>query len=308
MHKMKYLYLMLLSLLTLSSFAQATKAYITKEGNYSADPQTAIGYVIIQKLQDDSAYMVNQYDMHDTIQCKGFYKDAMLTIPNGKFVYFEKPDTHNPHNNYGSDTNNYVQKVGNYSNGKQIGLWREYTYDKKISKEYNYENGLLNGSYKTYFNDYSGKWSEAHYVNDLLEGSDGIFTGDSTLMAESIFEHNKFITKKVYLYEASPPDNFVSFLEKRLKKYQPELRKAGTPYVKLTIDTTGRVLDADLVKEIKPELDKAIIAAILQSPLFYPATYNGNHIVQKIVLPLGLFNEEESKKFEDYMRQQMLKH
>lgn len=87
---MKYFYTLTLIILFSSAFGQVSRAFITKDGNYSSDSKEAVSYILIRKLDVDSAYAVNQYDMHDTIMSSGIYKDELLTIPHGKFVYYHK--------------------------------------------------------------------------------------------------------------------------------------------------------------------------------------------------------------------------
>lgn len=87
---MKYYYLFLFTAIVKMSFGQAEKAYILKNGKFSDNPKNAISYVIIEKLAGDSAYSAVQYDMRDTILFSGFYKDELLSIPNGKFIYYQK--------------------------------------------------------------------------------------------------------------------------------------------------------------------------------------------------------------------------
>lgn len=47
--------------------------------------------------------------------------------------------------------NGNLKKTGNYINGKENGLFKEYNEDGSISIEYNMKNGEMNGAFKTYY-------------------------------------------------------------------------------------------------------------------------------------------------------------
>lgn len=76
--------------------------------------------------------------------------------------------------------------TGYYSNNQKDSTWKEYDYKgKKVVKEYNYRDGLLQGEYKEFFNDgnvnisgkYNGGLKEGHW--DIYDSKNNIFeSGD----------------------------------------------------------------------------------------------------------------------------------
>src|ERR1700759_3839933 len=139
----KYLYLVTLLLIGQSLFAQTKKSYLTKSGSFTSDSKKAVSYVLIQKLDGDSAYMASLYDMNNHLMAKGTYKDESLAIPTGKFVYYKNEPS-------GNSNINYKAAVGYFLNGKRIGLWYDYSSDGQVTAAYNYENNKFNGDYKIY--------------------------------------------------------------------------------------------------------------------------------------------------------------
>jgi antitoxin component YwqK of YwqJK toxin-antitoxin module len=296
-------YFCLLSVLLLSQFTmgQITKTYITKDCIYSVNPKTASVYILIQKLAD-TAYLLKEFGMNDTIIMRGTYKDSLLNVKNGKFYYYNKLRS-TAHTIF-PDTNNYIQRAGYYSNNTPIGIWREYEANGKISKEYNFENGKLNGPYKEFYDDYSGKWSEVNVVNDEYEGTHKTYTADSILIEETEYLHNKIINKKLHLSEAIPFDNFYKYLESRLKKYEPELKKSQS-FVQVTVDKTGHLHNPQVMPSINSEIDSAINTILVKAPIFYPSKYDDQPIEQRLFYPLILFRDAENKAFTNTLEQDL---
>jgi|GEM_PF-719860 len=291
---MKYYYLVLLSIVVNSAFAQVQRAFITKDGKYSNDPQNAVSYLLIKKLNVDSAYSVKQYDIHDTIMVSGTYKDELLTIPNGKFVYYHKnysekniqsmpPDFH-------IDTNNYIQTVGYFLNGKREGVWIYYASRGKIGQECTFEHGKLNGPYTTFYDGEVSFRTEGTMVNDLLEGKYYVYNADSLLVAESDYVHDKEVKHIDHLQEATESEKFHWYLEKALGKYKKQLTEY-VPIVRFVVAKTGTLKDIQIIKGITPEVDTAIIAALSKAPAFTPAKYDNLIAEEKVTRPILLFHD-----------------
>jgi len=291
---MKYLYLIVFTAIVNTSFGQAEKAYITKDGNYSDNPKNAASYVIIEKLPGDSAYSAIQYDMRDTILVSGFYKDEHLSIPNGKFIYYQKnhlvksrPNTIIKYTQK-VDTNNFKSLVGYFINGKRAGSWTQYFSDGRIDVQYTFEDDKMNGPFKSFVYGDVFYRSEGTMVDDLQEGKFFLYSRDSLLIAESNYFHGRDTGRIVHLHPAHETNTFYSFLEKNLKKYRKELL-ATAPTVKFVVDKTGRITKPEIVKGVSPAVDAAIISAIALAPAFAPGIYDDAPIEQKLARQLWLF-------------------
>jgi len=180
--------------------AQAGKIYILKNCKYSKDPKYAVAYDIVQKL-GDSAFLVSGYNMRDTILWKGSYKDSLLRIPHGKFIYYQKR-TIDPRLQevLHTDTNNFICKIGFYANGSKTGRWIEYEKRGLKKCTYEYKNNVLDGLYEQYdrnLNDYVIQ--DGHYVNNKKEGEWNFYGYDTlkTPVASQLFKNDKFIKKSV---------------------------------------------------------------------------------------------------------------
>jgi len=73
----------------ISCSAQIHKVYADSKGNLGVDRRNAVSYMLIRK-NADSDFSVQKFNMQDTILMKGNYKDSLLSIPNGKFVFYKK--------------------------------------------------------------------------------------------------------------------------------------------------------------------------------------------------------------------------
>jgi antitoxin component YwqK of YwqJK toxin-antitoxin module len=291
---MRYFHLFLLLIVIQPSFAQISRAFITMDGKFSNDPHNAVNYILIQKLDEDSAYMVRQFDMRDTIVMQGIYKDKTLETPNGKFVYYKKIHLSAFHQKSINikeyipiDTNNYVADVRYYINGKKTGTWITYWARNKVLTENTYENDKLNGPFIVY-DELSGVWTQGTMRNDTTVGSTFMYNPDSLLIAETKFKDGKPTGSTIVLEVAQPKYDLYKYMEVKLSKYK-EVLSTAVPAVAFTVDKSGKLKDAKIAIGNSPEIDQAIIAAILDAPPFEPAIYKGAIVEDKLCLTFGLF-------------------
>ena len=65
--------------------------------------------------------------------------------------------------------NGNLEKEGNYTNGKEEGLWKSYHENEQLDYEFNYKNGIKHGLIKTY--DKNGHLDyESNYKNGVQDG------------------------------------------------------------------------------------------------------------------------------------------
>ena len=70
--------------------AQPSRVYLTENSEITTNRELATSYADITKLPQDSSWFVKQFDLKDTLLGTGYYKDAELKIPHGKFTYYNK--------------------------------------------------------------------------------------------------------------------------------------------------------------------------------------------------------------------------
>jgi antitoxin component YwqK of YwqJK toxin-antitoxin module len=285
---MKYFMLALLLFIVMPSFAQIKRAFLTAEGKYTAKPKRAASYVLIQKL-DDSAYVVRLYDMHDTVLMQGTFKDELMTIPEGKFFFYRKDhynmkfrtisDADKP------DTNNYISQIGYFLNGSLNGTWISYSSSGIVGSVVTFENGKRNGLYQYYMD---GNLLEGNFVDNKKEGNwHKHRMADSLLLEEAEFKHDSLIDKHIYWISAIEQNDLNTFLIKQLRKYRKKLTD-NYPIIKYTINKKGRIVSPQIIKGVSPEINSAIINALVDAPVYYPATYNYLPVEQTITRILYL--------------------
>lgn len=292
---MKYFYFFLLLTLCEWSSAQIYKVYVTKSGKFSNDSQNAASYILVEKLESDSAYLMRQFDMRETALMQGTYKNAALTVPNGKFVYYNKMYVSADKISSSPDTSNFIATVGYFSNGKRVGTWTDYAAKGIKRLQYTYENDELNGPYTKYFNDYEGHWSVGTMINGKLEGKFYMYNTDSLLVAETDYVNGKSVNKITHWIEAKQPDDYYGFMEKQLIQFKQRIHDSPPMAVKFTINSTGKILDPKIIRGIDNEINTALINAILNAKPYYPATYDGRPVGQVILKTFILFKEKEAE-------------
>jgi hypothetical protein len=279
-------------------FGQEARVYVTKDGKYSGDPKNAVLFLLVNEVKADTGYAFKQYNMHDTIMLSGYYADKLLSIPNGKFVYYRKnfPSKPRPGSSNSIDTENYIQTIGHFSNGKRVGIWTEYSGKDIKSAIFTYKNDVLDGLYEEYFNDYSGFWIRGTMKDNLKEGMVYKYNADSLLLSESQYLNNKLVRTETYWVEAKPPEDFTEELEAKMIKYQVILSQSHAPAVRFTIDKTGKILNPSIISGVNPKVDSALIRAIINTKNYFPATYKGAPVQQDISEIIILFDEKERDK------------
>jgi len=276
---MRYFLVVLMFSFMNPGIAQIKRAFLTPDGKYTNKPGKAASYVLIQKLED-SAYLVREYDMHNAILLQGTFKDELMMIPEGKFLFYRKNRFYikNAEKN-APDTNSYVFQVGYFLNGVLNGSWINYSSRGVISSVTTFEKGKLNGLYQSFSNDYV---YEGNYVDNLKEGLwQSHRVSDSLLLSEAEYKHDTLKNEYTHWIPAMERGNLNAYLTKRLKKFN-DLFNGNNPVISYTINKEGRIISPEIIKGISPEVDEAIINALEDGPQYYPATYNYKPIEQKI--------------------------
>src|ERR1700748_1254668 len=208
---MKKLFTLLaLVIATSQLFAQTQKVYLAKSGKFTTNADRASGYLLVQKLSGSEGYMASRYDMSNNLISKGTYKDEGLITPSGKFVYYKKADDGQIFRNASNkeESKYYLSSTGYYANGKREGLWTEYAQNGEKTTECNYENGVLNGPYKAFTDNYYG---EGTAMNGRITGKFDWYT-NGKLAAELYYDNGKLKSKTEYLKPANEARSLGGYL------------------------------------------------------------------------------------------------
>jgi hypothetical protein len=286
----RLLLIVILFCVCITVFGQVQKRFLDKNDKYITDSVKAKAYILYQK-ENDSLYSAVELDMRNTPIFKGAFSDESLTIPQGKFVYYEpveiqkKVDEHH----VTLDTSFTIIKSGYFDNGLKQGIWVEYDIMGVKKSITNYQDGKKNGALEYFYVDGKLK-STINYIDDLREGDSFIFRQDSSIEVNVYYMHNKIVYFDNYgiekpFYRAYPGFNFENYLNEYLQKLNLPYSK-GHVLIGFVIAADGKVMKPELNMGINPVLDKAIIDALTNSPNWHAAKKNKERVDQKITLAI----------------------
>jgi TonB family protein len=284
---MKLYFSLLLLTISLGSFAQVHKIFLNKNGKVTKDSAKAFEYILCQKEGADSLWSYVKLDRRGIPIEKGTYLDEELTIPNGKFVYYQtiieqkKIDEHHS----SIDTIIGIKQTGFYENGLKEGYWVSYFPNGQKQSIKPFANNQLNGLVEEY--DDEGKiFSRSNYINGLREGDCYIFKSDSSIQSCTNFWHGNVVKTKDYaenekMYNAYPGFNFEYHIYRYLKKLGLPTAH-GFVMISFYISADGRLSNPKVLMGVNPALDEAITEAVKNSPTWVPAKLNKRPIDQSM--------------------------
>ena len=282
-----------LFLLVFASFfaeAQSGRVYLTGSGEITTNTQLATSYAEITQLPGDSAWMVKQFDLKGGPLSVGYYKDAQMTIPHGKFTYYHKVASGPGFVFNGKqvvDSVNCVLSSGYYINGAKTGAWLDYYNNGPKSTLRTYRNNLLDGLFQIY--NISGKVeTEGYYVNNKREGDWCTLGEDSTANYTMIYKHDKIVKQIDYVHtaayeklnkSATPKFDFEKYIAHIAGSYTYQI-STGQLTVSFTVTKEGMAINPRVVTSYEPRFDYLISQAILNSPKWTPALVKGQPVDQ----------------------------
>ena len=272
---MKFYFSLIIGILfLLNSYAQVSKIYVTSGGMYSADPKYAVSYNLIEKI-DDSAYRVSNYNMNDTIIYQGIYKDELLTIPNGRFVYYSKTTPrYFIKMIFTTKTNNFICKVGYFSNGVKTGMWTEFEQKGLKKCTYIYKRDKLNGLYQEFEKRYNNYViEEGYYVDDKKEGVWNIFGLDTLYAPQRTkgFSNDKLIKETVRYKNFVYPNRFTQELLNKISLKGDTARQ--NVKIKITVNKDGTISNSKITNSHSPKIDQIVLDFFNKSK-FTPSSYD----------------------------------
>jgi hypothetical protein len=188
----KILMFLLFVLCSFNGFGQVKSVFFDAKDKVTTDSTKANSYAIYGKVTGDSVYVFKKYDLDGYLMATGAFKDEHLTIPHGKFVYY---DWINPYDGFTNQEavargkERYITLSGNFENGLREGLWISYYVTGEVKDVANYKKNLLNGEYKSF--ETNGDLKESgQFVNNKKEGEWKLKGGLQIVR----FENNKVIS------------------------------------------------------------------------------------------------------------------
>ena len=163
---------LLFVLCSFNGFGQVKSVFFDAEDKVTADSTKANSYAIYGKVTGGNVYVFKKYDLDGYLMVTGSFKDDGLTIPHGKFVYY---DWINPYDSFTNQETvargkeRYITLSGTFENGLREGLWINYYVNGDVKEVANYKKNLLNGEYKSF--EANGNLKDSgHFVNNKKEG------------------------------------------------------------------------------------------------------------------------------------------
>jgi len=247
----------------------------------------------------DSTWKMHQYSLTDTLLLIGSFKDVQLTVPHGKFTFFKEspPHTQREYNNKSNQIENVVtprkywlDMTGDYVNGQKEGEWTKYDSKGGLETTTTWKNDKKNGLYRTYGYDSQKIRFEGNYVNGTREGVWITFTASGGILAEETYKNDQ-ITRKVdhlnkldlaeKVNDSKPPSDFRRNLSGELKKIHfGNVDGHITLIFKITKE--GHLVCKNFygMERFADKTILTIINAITNSPLWKPASKNGEAVEQ----------------------------
>ncbi|MCC8425912.1 hypothetical protein [Mucilaginibacter sp. UR6-11] len=292
------LFTIIMLLYSFLGYTQISKMYLNNKAENVA-PEKATSYILIEKV-GDSAYVAQQNDMTNKILLKGSYKDEMLTIPHGKFFYYNKWIHYpNIYDKQHADTTTYLEYAGFFLNGVKVGTWIDYDKNGKKVFMYTFVNNKVKGPFQAYNS--SGQLIQKGNLDDNKKEGDWetYEPGMNKPSYTEVYLQDKLIKKSIHFVKAVPPRNFESYLKKALKKHMDSLNNVT---VLLSINKEGKIDSVTVNKVLNAAISKAVINAFLNAPLFSPGLYDGQPVKQtsyfsfSLMLSKEIFIERENSK------------
>lgn len=296
----KYLYLAACMLVGQQLFAQTQKVYVTKSGDITTNSNRGSSYLVVKEL-NDTTYLSLQYDMHNRLMSKGTYRDAFLTIPNGKFTYYDNKQNSEVSNvSYNENGNNklHIETAGYFANGIRTGMWRTFTEDGQVATEFSYENNVVNGPYKTYTS-YPDCYGEGTMVNGKLDGKFKYYN-NGLLVSEFDYSNGKIKDKKIFLKPATERKNLQWYLEHKLYKYAKVMYDSKFT-VKFTVSKDGKVINPEIINGYSADINKAILDAFAAFDGYNAATYNNVLVDQQYTETVEMYSINDGHPREIYL-------
>ena len=272
--------------------AQSGRLYLTRSGEITTNRQLASSYADITKSEQDSTWFVRQCDLNDTLLSTGYYKDAALKIPHGKFIYYNKTLRGPGFTFMGKlhvDSINYIRYSGYYVNGVKTGIWLEYRPGGLKTTLRTYKKDILDGLFQTY-NEFGKVVAEGYYVNNKREGNwYAHLTGeDNAVLYMATYKHGKLVKNWEHINiaeytklnrNAAPKFDLGKYISHAATNYTYPISN-GQLTISFTVTKAGIAIKPNVEVSYEPQFDKMIVSAILNSAGWEPSLLKGQPVDQ----------------------------
>ncbi len=277
---MKYILLLILHFVTIAGVSQGKQYlyYFDKDLN-SVDKNNAVFYGTgVPEENLIKLMLYNNKDKH-LIMIEHF-TDSTLQVSEGLFQsYF---------------VNNKRELLGNYSNGKEDGLWLKWDENGRLTDSSVYASGTktLEGNF---IYEPGGKLISKS-IHDVSKNTynQSIFDENGNLIKEdtsNIEDQDKVFTKTEI--EASFPGGagaWTRYITHAIVQHVDEFsnKDYGTCLVKFIVDKSGNISEVEAMTLKNSNLAKIAVRAIIVGPKWMPAQQNGRYVKAYRIQPVTM--------------------
>lgn len=165
--------IILFVLFSLCGYGQVRTVYFDVKDKVTTDSTKANSYAIYGKISGDSLWVFKKYDRDGYLLVTGSFKDDLLSIAQGKFVYYNWINPNESFSNAATlsqGKERYIVQSGNYDQGLRQGKWFSYYESGEIRNVVVFNTGVMSGEFK--FFDENGKLQESgQFMNDKKQGT-----------------------------------------------------------------------------------------------------------------------------------------
>lgn len=215
------------------------------------------------------------------------FKDSSLQIGDGLFAsYYD---------------NKAKEWEGNYSLGKQDGLWKKFDKHGRTIDSSIYHNGekIMHATFRYYF---PNAGIEFLSIDSLKTGkaTEIVFDENGKIVLRTNFKENEdsdIVFTKVEIEAAFPggPVSWQRYVTRAIQSQIDQFTKSdyGTCLVRFIVDKTGKVSDVEAATMKGTKLAKIAVDAIKNGPNWIPAQVNGRYVRAYRIQPFTLLNPNE---------------
>jgi len=270
------------------SFSQSHVIYIKPDGSKTANADSANSYIMYEPAVNDSLWFMRQYGMDNIIMTSGYYADAAMTIPHGKFTYYQyfnggkrvkfdferhRYDTTNV------ESTNYISKTGYFVNGKRNGRWQIYDQYGVLREVCFYRDDKLSGIDRYYADDGKRVLEEGFMKDDYRDGDWSYYSPKGALLGiinyykgERQGIKSKLNSKVLSVKRGMPDYDLCAYLTGGLRTRKlPASRNCSITYA-FHLNKDGTLTAPESIQSgCNIELDVAIGEIMMNAPAWDPA-------------------------------------
>jgi len=279
---------MILALLIILPLSKVHAQLFTKAFFETKDSSKAMYYV--RYVNQEKGALEKFYYLNDSLYSISSIKSVKNKIKTGKqLVYYKngkiKEDCNYDDNKLEGKYLNYyesgkIHEERNYVHHKLDGKCLKYYENGKIENEIDYSRGEYNGFIKSYYENGNKRRVDKYQKGKLVDGKCFGSNGQDTAY---------FVFSQMAKFQNGDLSAFRNYVMSKLEypDIAANLGASGKVWVTFHVDTTGKVVDVEVVNTANYYLSKTAVDIVLNSPDWEPAIYEGKKIKQQFIMPFN---------------------